>query len=133
MDGDYGEPRTTYREPVQQPFRPARKKGSGALIFFLGFASLTLGLYSWFLPIPFFSSTFSGEILGAIATIIGLFSLSREATNPADVGIMTLGLGAWIAGWLSNIVYIPVLSDSFLAEFAGIGLILFGYLRTRSM
>ncbi len=121
----------TTQQPVQKPYRPSPKKSSGTLIFFIGFVSLSLGLYALFFPIPFFSSTYYGEILGAIATIIGLYNLMKESTDPSGISIMIIGLAVWLIAWMSWIIYIPILSDFYYGEAVGLLLIIYGYFRSK--
>ena len=111
----------------QQPVR----KGSGALVFWVGFIIFSLGLYSWVFYIPIFDLTFYGEILGAIAVVIGLSNLRKEVTNPSAIIIMIAGLLLWIAAWLSWMIDIPILSNGFFGEFGGLLLIIYGYLKSR--
>jgi len=115
--------------PSYQP--PPRKRGSGAIIFFIGFIVLSLGLYSWIFYIPIFDWTYYGELLGAIAVVKGLSDLRKEVANPSAIKIMAAGLLLLVAAWLSWIIYIPILTDGFIGEFGGIGLIIFGYLKSR--
>ncbi len=116
---------TSYR--YQQP--PRRRVG--ALIFFLGFIILSLGLYSWVYYIPIFNEFIFGEIFGAIAVVKGIYDLRKEAANPSAIWIMVAGLLLWIAAWLSWFIYIPVLSTGFLGEIGGLGLIALGYSKSR--
>lgn len=121
-------PQRSY-SPRYQP--PPQRRGYGALIFFIGFIVLSLGLYSWFFYIPIFSSVWYGELLGAIAVVKGLSDLRKEASNPSAFKIIIVGLVLWIAAWASYLIYIPILSDGFIGEFGGLGLIIFGYLKSR--
>ncbi|MFW9844663.1 MAG: DUF3953 domain-containing protein, partial [Candidatus Thorarchaeota archaeon] len=117
--------------PWQQPSSPPPQKGNGAIIFFIGFVVFSLGLYSWIFYIPIFDLTYYGEILGAIAVVIGLSNLRKEVANPSAIMIMAAGVFLWIAAWLSWIIYIPILTEGFIGEFGGLGLIIFGYLKSR--
>ena len=92
---------------------------------------MSLGLYSWIFYIPIFELTYLGELLGAVAVVKGLYDLRKETTNPSAFWIMVAGLLLWIGAWLSYLIYIPILSDAFIGEFGGLGLILFGFLKSR--
>lgn len=119
-------------QPSYPPrYQPPRKKGNGALFFWVGFIVMSLGLYSWIFPIPIFELTYYGELFGAIAVVKGLFDLKKEAYNPSAIQFMIGGLALWVAGWFSWLVYIPFLSDFFVGELAGIGLIIIGYMKTK--
>ncbi len=107
------------------------RRGSGALIFFIGLVVLSLGLYSWVFYIPLFNDFFYGEILGPIVVVKGLSDLRKEARNPSAIKIMIAGLLLWIMAWLSWFIYIPVLSEGFIGEFGGLGLIVFGYWKSK--
>jgi len=72
-----------------------------------------------------------GEILGAIATVIGLSNLRKESTNPVGVNIMIIGVAVWLVGWMSWLVYIPILSDFYYGEATGLILIIYGYIMSK--
>lgn len=107
------------------------RRGSGALVFFIGLIILSFGLYSWVFYIPIFNEFIYGEILGAIAVVKGLSDLRKEVRNPSAIKIMVAGLILWIMAWLSWFIYIPIMSEGFVGEFGGLGLIIFGYLKSR--
>ncbi len=112
-------------------YQPPPRKRTGALVFFIGFIVFSLGLYSWIFYIPIFDLTYYGEILGAIAVVKGLSDLRKEVSNPSAIRIMAVGLLLWIGAWMSWIIYIPVLTEGFVGELGGLGLIIFGYLKSR--
>ncbi len=116
---------------ISPGYQPPPRRGAGAIFFFIGFIILSLGLYSWVFYIPIFNEFIYGEILGAVAVVKGLSDLRKEAVNPSAIRIMALGLLLWIGAWLSWFIYIPILSDAFIGEFSGLGLIIFGYLKSR--
>ena len=119
-------PQVTTTPRHQQPPR----NRTGTLVFFIGFIVFSLGLYSWIFYIPIFDLTYYGEILGAIAVVKGLSDLKKEASDPSAIRFMVAGVLLWIGAWLSWIFYIPVLSNAFIGEFGGLGLIIFGYLKS---
>lgn len=116
---------------ISPGYQPPPRRGTGAIIFFIGFIILSLGLYSWVFYIPIFNEFIYGEIIGAIAVVKGLSDLRKEVANPSAIRIMALGLFLWICAWLSWLIYFPILSDAFIGEFGGLGLIIFGYLKSR--
>ena len=117
--------------PARPRWQPPPRRGNGALIFFIGFVIMSLGLYSWIYYIPIFDLTIFGEILGAGIVVKGLSDLRKEVANPSAIQIMIGGLALWCAAWLSWIIYIPVLSDAIIGELAGLGLIVIGYMKTK--
>ena len=116
---------------ISPGYRPPPRRGAGAIFFFIGFIILSLGLYSWVFYIPIFNEFIYGEILGAVAVVKGLSDLRKEAANPSAIRIMAVGLFLWIGAWLSWFIYIPILSEGFVGEFGGLGLIIFGYLKSK--
>ena len=116
---------------ISPGYQPPRRRGSGALVFFIGLVIFSLGLYSWVFYIPIFNEFIFGELFGGLAVAKGLFDLRREAANPSAIRIVIVGLLLWIGAWLSWFFYIPILSDGFIGEFGGIGLMIFGYLKSR--
>lgn len=116
---------------ISPKYQTPPRRRSGALVFFIGFIILSLGLYSWVFYIPIFNEFIFGEILGAIAVVKGIVDLRTEAVDPSGIRIMMVGLLLWIAAWLSWFVYIPVLSLGYVGEFGGFGLIVFGYWKSR--
>ena len=126
---------------TEQPFSPQvtttpryqqrPRNRTGTLVFFIGLVIFSLGLYSWVFYIPIFNEFIFGELFGGLAVAKGLFDLRREAANPSAIRIVIVGLLLWIGAWLSWFFYIPILSDGFIGEFGGIGLMIFGYLKSR--
>lgn len=131
IGGDLIEPTVSPQAPIRPAYQQPPRKRAGALVFFIGFIIFSLGLYSWIFYIPIFDLTYYGEILGAIAVVKGLSDLRNEAANPSAIKIMIVGLALWIGAWLSWFIYIPVMSEGFIGEFGGLGLIIFGFLKSR--
>jgi hypothetical protein len=121
----------TYPPPLQQGSRTQQGGFSPMVIFFIGFAILSIGLYSWIFYIPLFSEFFFGEIIGGIALIIGLRGLWNETSDPSGFWILLGGLAIWILAWLAWFIYIPLLSDFFIGEIGGLVLIFLGYQRLK--
>ena len=123
----------SYQTPVRTApsYEPAKKKGAGVFIFFIGLVVFSLGLFSWVFYIPIFSDGYYGELFGIILLVKGISDLRKEARNPSGIWIMLAGLFLWIMAWVSWLTYIPILSDGFIGEFGGLGLIIFGYLKSR--
>jgi len=130
-EGDLVERPISPQPSYQSRYQPPRQKGNGALFFWVGFIVMSLGLYSWIFPIPIFELTYFGELLGAVAVVKGLSDLKKEVANPSAIQIMIGGLALWVAGWFSWLVYIPFLSDFFVGELAGLGLIIIGYMKSK--